>query len=232
MFTVSIPTDFLDICARLGVAALLGGMVGFERDIHGRSAGLRTHLLVSLGSALFMILSLMMPQLNQPGSIAADPGRIAAQIITGIGFLGAGVIVKQGVTVRGLTTAACLWVAAALGMASAAGLYPVALGVALLTVAVLVGLNVLEQKFRHDTYRELTLHAPLEVELDLILEAVTSCGVTVVSCDFERDLERGVMSARIAVRFMHRGVSIALAQRIYGELQTRDIALTQFAWKR
>ena len=85
----------------LCIAAVLGGILGFEREIHGRPAGLRTHLLVSLGSAAFMLLSPYVADMGK--GLPTDPGRIAAQIVTGIGFLGAGAIVKEGISVRGLT---------------------------------------------------------------------------------------------------------------------------------
>ena len=101
---------------RLIVAATLGALIGLEREIHDHPAGMRTHLLVSLGSAGFTVLSIA--AFPAPG---ADPARIAAQIVTGIGFLGAGAILKEGATIRGLTTAASLWATAAVGMAAGAG---------------------------------------------------------------------------------------------------------------
>jgi len=105
---------------RLVLAVILGGAVGFERQIHGRPAGLRTHILVCLGSALVMILTASFgPEI--------DPGRAVAGIVTGVGFLGAGVIVKSKEIVRGLTTAACIWFVAALGIAIGQGLYVIAL---------------------------------------------------------------------------------------------------------
>jgi putative Mg2+ transporter-C (MgtC) family protein len=101
---------------RLLVAAILGALIGLEREIHEHPAGMRTHLLVSLGSAGFTVLSIV--AFPAPG---ADPARIAAQIVSGIGFLGAGAILKEGATIRGLTTAASLWAVAAVGMAAGAG---------------------------------------------------------------------------------------------------------------
>ena len=115
-----------DVLLRLGLAAGLGGAVGFERELRDREAGIRTHLLVSLGSALFTIISAygFHEFLVGGGTIVrADPTRIAAQIVTGIGFLGAGAIIRDGLSVRGLTTAATLWVVAAVGMACGAGYY-------------------------------------------------------------------------------------------------------------
>jgi putative Mg2+ transporter-C (MgtC) family protein len=129
-----------DNLARLSLAAALGGAIGFERELRDREAGLRTHLLVCLGSALFTIVSAYgFREFLASGDqvIRADPTRIAAQIVTGIGFLGAGAIIRQGLSVRGLTTAATLWVAAAIGIAAGAGYYS---GAVLGTVVTLVAL--------------------------------------------------------------------------------------------
>src|SRR5256886_13610498 len=115
---------------RLSVDAVLGAAIGLERELREREAGLRTHLLVSLGSALFTIVSAYgFHSFLASGSsvVRADPTRIAAQIVTGIGFLGAGAIIRHGLSVRGLTTAATPWVAAATGMAAGAGDYWAAL---------------------------------------------------------------------------------------------------------
>jgi putative Mg2+ transporter-C (MgtC) family protein len=123
----SIPTlDGWDAFLRLLFACALGGLIGFERELRDREAGIRTHLLVSLGSALFTIVSAygFHEFLTAGGDVVrADPSRIAAQIVTGIGFLGAGAIIREGLSVRGLTTAATLWVVAAIGMACGAGYY-------------------------------------------------------------------------------------------------------------
>ena len=124
---------------RLALAAALGGLIGVEREIREREAGLRTHMLVALGSALFTIVSAYgFHDLLATGGpvIRADPTRIAAQIVTGIGFLGAGAIIREGLSVRGLTTAATLWGVAAIGMAAGAGYYSAALfGTAIVILA-------------------------------------------------------------------------------------------------
>jgi len=106
---------------RLLLAAGLGAVVGFERQLHDRDAGIRTHLLVALGSAFFTIVSAY--GFTEFSQVRWDPTRIAAQIVTGIGFLGAGAIIRDGLSVRGLTTAATLWVVAAIGMGAGAGYY-------------------------------------------------------------------------------------------------------------
>lgn len=129
-----------DLLARLGAAAALGAAIGIERELRDREAGLRTHVLVSVGSALFTIVSAygFHDFLVNGGSIVqADPTRIAAQIVTGIGFLGAGAIIREGLSIRGLTTAATLWGVAAIGMAAGAGYYLAALfgtGIVILTL--------------------------------------------------------------------------------------------------
>jgi putative Mg2+ transporter-C (MgtC) family protein len=122
----------LELALRLVVAAVLGALVGLERERRSHPAGMRTHLLVSVGAGAFTVLSI--EYFAAPGS---DPGRIAAQIVTGIGFLGAGAILKERGAIKGLTTAASLWVVAAIGMAAGAGAWGIATAT---TVIVLVSL--------------------------------------------------------------------------------------------
>jgi putative Mg2+ transporter-C (MgtC) family protein len=133
--------ELWELALRLGVAAGLTGLIGLERELRERAAGLRTHMLVGVGSALFTIVSAYGWSdfvFNRNEGTILDPTRIAAQIVTGIGFLGAGAIIRQGLSVRGLTTAAGLWVVAAIGMAAGAGYYSAAL---VGTAIVLVGLG-------------------------------------------------------------------------------------------
>jgi putative Mg2+ transporter-C (MgtC) family protein len=124
---------------RIVLAAVLGGAIGLERELREREAGLRTHMLVAIGSALFTIVSAYGFHAflaSGAGVVRADPSRIAAQIVTGIGFLGAGAIIREGLSVRGLTTAATLWGVAAIGMASGAGYYSAAVfGTAIVILA-------------------------------------------------------------------------------------------------
>ena len=125
----------LELARRLLAAALLGAVLGFEREMRQKSAGLRTNILISVGSALFTLMSI---ELANPTS--ADPGRIAAQIVTGIGFLGAGAIIRTGGGVHGLTTAATIWVNAAVGVAAGGGelrLAAIATGITLMALLLL-----------------------------------------------------------------------------------------------
>ena len=146
MLSVLPHLTWADNLARLAVAAGLGGAIGFERELREREAGLRTHILVCVGSALFTIVSAYgFRGFLESGDqvIRADPTRIAAQIVTGIGFLGAGAIIRQGLSVRGLTTAATLWVAAAIGIAAGAGYYSGAVVATVITILALGPLRLL-----------------------------------------------------------------------------------------
>ena len=124
-----------EMILRIAVGGLLGALVGLERHLRAKEAGIRTHFLVGLGSALFMVIS----QFGFPDAERFDAARVAAQVVSGMGFLGAGLIIFHKNSIRGLTTAAGLWVAAGIGMASAGGLYVLAVAA---TVLSLVGLEL------------------------------------------------------------------------------------------
>ena len=135
-----------DVLIRIGLCALLGGLIGLERELSEHHAGFRTHVLVALGAGLFTLGGVHAMEAYADRGASVDPTRIAAQVVTGIGFLGAGAILRQGDTVRGLTTAASLWVTAAVGTAVGLGFL---LGAAATTVAALValiGLRWVERK--------------------------------------------------------------------------------------
>lgn len=134
------------VFARLAISAFLGGLIGVERQWHRCNAGLRTHILVSLGSCLIMLTSIYVSDIYS-GMVKADPARIAAGVITGIGFLGAGTIIRDNEGVRGLTTAASLWVVAGIGLAAGCGFYKAAEFTALLALVVLVVLRLAENKY-------------------------------------------------------------------------------------
>jgi putative Mg2+ transporter-C (MgtC) family protein len=135
----------LSFAVRLLTAAVLGALIGLEREIHHHPAGMRTHLLVSLGAAGFTVLSI-----GGFPSTGADPARVAAQIVTGIGFLGAGAILKEGATIKGLTTAASLWVVASVGMAAGAGQWVTAATITAITIVSLWPLRVIADRFARE----------------------------------------------------------------------------------
>ncbi len=206
--TLSGSTE-LAILVKLLLAALAGAMLGIEREKHGRPAGLRTHLLVTLGSCLMMIVSeaffLKYGDLPGTGVVRLDPGRAAAQIITGIGFLGAGVIIKEGFTVRGLTTAACLWVAAGIGMAFGIGLFIAGTVAALLSLLALIVLKKLEPLIQKDRYLHLRITANSEPDIFPTLERLFAERKLCIS-DIESDLD--LATQRIRYHFIitqHRG---------------------------
>lgn len=132
--------------ARMTLAVVLGGIIGFERETLNKGAGLRTHMLVTLGACMFMVASIMLVTefTDEAGQVRIDPTRIGSTIVTGIGFLGGGIIFKSEDRVRGLTTAAGLWVAAAIGLAAGAGFYITAIGGVALAMFTLVAMRRLE----------------------------------------------------------------------------------------
>ena len=138
-----------EMILRITLAALLGGVIGFERDIHRRQAGLRTHLIVAMASATFMVVSAHFVYFQRyivGNLVSVDTSRIAASVVAGVGFLGGGSILRTGATVQGLTTAAGLWLVAAIGLCAGSGMYPESVFVTLLGLLALTVLRVLEDK--------------------------------------------------------------------------------------
>ena len=145
----------------IAMAILVGGMIGFEREMHGRPAGLRTHILVCLASTLLIFASRVVPeQLIDPEStarIVMDPNRLAAGIVTGVGFLGAATVIRAGDIVRGITTGATVWTVAGLGIVIGQGEYSIALVGAVAVMIVLAGLDPLTRRIAPVIYRRLTV---------------------------------------------------------------------------
>ena len=137
-------TEF-DIILRLCLGFIAGGIIGFERSSRRQVAGFRTHILIALGATCLMLLSIWLPQQFTRGT--GDPGRIAAQVVSGIGFLGAGAIIRLGNSIKGLTTSASLWLVAAIGLTIGAGMYVAALVVEVLGLITLIFLNPVIRKF-------------------------------------------------------------------------------------
>jgi putative Mg2+ transporter-C (MgtC) family protein len=143
-----VATMRLDLLLKLLLAVFLGGVIGLEREIAGKPAGLRTNILICVGAALLTDVSVQITMGTTPGVRLGDPSRIAAQIVTGIGFIGAGTIMQTKGTVTGLTSAATIFVVAAIGVTIGAGQYLEAAGAGLLVAIVLAGLGTLEHKLR------------------------------------------------------------------------------------
>lgn len=167
----------LDLVLKLFLAVLLGGAVGLERQIAGKPAGLRTNILICVGSALIMDLSV---QLAGPGATRGDPARLAAQVVSGIGFIGAGTIMQARGTVVGLTSAATIWVVAAMGLTIGAGLYVEALATGVIVTLVLAGLGKIEHRLLR-AHREMaaTIRTTPSTSWDTVERVITSGGLRV-----------------------------------------------------
>ena len=218
-----------DLLVRLCIAALLGGILGFERERHGRPAGLRTHLLVSLGASAFMILSPLVAGMSE--GLPGDPGRIAAQIISGIGFLGAGAIVKEGVSIRGLTTAASLWIAAAIGMTAGAGYYLGPIFICVLAILALVLLPHLETHLKKHSYRVLVITTPLAVDVSAILAVIKAQKVRLLRVDMDRDYACDTLKITLLIRLFIRDAADKDAQDIIEAIESLDYSIKRITWQ-
>lgn len=204
-----------ELVIRLIVAALLGGLIGMERELRERYAGLRTHLLVSVGAALFTIVSVYAWKAFDFGAagVSFDPSRIAAGIVTGIGFIGAGAILRHGFFVRGLKTAASLWVAAAIGLAAGMGYYSAAVVTTVVVVVTLWPLRVLSQRLFARYHAE---EARLVVELREgdaardVIRKVERLGGSVASVEVAQ--RNGTRTLEIGAEFGHGERELALAR--------------------
>lgn len=229
-----IPEETIDLIARIILASFLGGLIGLERDIHGRAAGLRTHLLVSMGAAVFMLLSELIASVGSvmPEGVAkiSDPGRIAAQVVTGIGFLGAGAIIKEGINIRGLTTAACLWVAAGIGMASGAGCYVLAISATILALFSLVMLKYFEDLYPKDSYRVLTVVTKNDVDVSTIIGIIKSKKLDVIDFDFSRNYDTGATTTKISIRLFLKSITNEIFNDVLLLLEQSDIPLKLVRW--
>jgi putative Mg2+ transporter-C (MgtC) family protein len=185
-----------EVVLRVVLAALLGGAIGLERELREREAGLRTHMLVSVGAALFTMVSAYAWtdwRFSTAQGLVFDPTRIAAQVVSGIGFLGAGAIIRQGLSVRGLTTAATLWVVAAIGMAAGVGYYEAAVVTTALVLISLWPLRILAYRLAVRVRPEegrLAVDLPSGASAVSVLEAVERAGANVRSLEFEEEGDR------------------------------------------
>jgi putative Mg2+ transporter-C (MgtC) family protein len=210
-----------EVLLRIFVAAALGGAIGLERELRERQAGLRTHLVVSVGAALFTLVSAYGFH-NFEGKV--DPTRIAAQIVSGIGFLGAGAIIRQGLSVRGLTTAASLWLVAAIGMASGAGYWDGALIAtlgALLTLGPLriVAFRILSRyRPQHD---RLLIEIPAGGSPVPIIEAIERQRGKVVSLDIAQEGDRRSVGVDVELAAGSAPAVVAEVAEIDGVLEVR-----------
>ncbi len=198
----------VELIFRLVVAAALGGLIGLEREQHGRAAGLRTHLLVALGSAMAMVVSIHFAHVfGQPGGVVAirvDPARVAYGVMGGIGFLGAGAIIQQGMGVRGLTTAASMWCTAAIGLGAGFGMFHVSAAATVIVLFALIVLDFADRRIPVRITQTATLNVPgVSAETVGRYEKLLMAeGVKVITmgytCDFQNDCS--TVTLRISAR--------------------------------
>lgn len=171
--------NFETIAVRICIAAVLCGVIGFEREVKRHAAGFRTHLLVGVGACLMMLLSLygFSSYIDSHSNIRFDPARIPSYVISGIGFLGAGTIIVQGVTIRGLTTAASIWVVAGLGLIVGVGMYAAAILTTILVLLSLIFLNRFEKHF---------VRSNIEKKINIVVNTNNGCLEEIIS-KFEQE---------------------------------------------
>ncbi|MGI6143103.1 MAG: MgtC/SapB family protein [bacterium] len=200
--------EHLIVLCRLLLAALLGGIIGLERESLNRPAGLRTHTLVSLGAALIMQVSISVT--------GGDPARIAAQVISGIGFLGAGTILREGSSVRGLTTAASLWVVAGIGLAVGSGLYLASAVASVLVVLTLVGLGRLEKALlgssRYHAFLVEIVDRP--GQLGRLGTVLGQMNVHIRSVELKQVPDKGTVLVEMAVQLPPHGAQADITSRL------------------
>jgi putative Mg2+ transporter-C (MgtC) family protein len=186
---------------RLVLSFILGGLIGLERERHRQSAGLRTHIVICLGATLLTLLSIYIPQTFRHFE-GGDPGRIAAQVISGIGFLGGGAIFRLGANVRGLTTAASIWVVAGIGMVVGAGMYDAALiGTGLVLFALFVMVPFEKKVFPGRSLRvlEVEMHGE-KVNTDRIFPLLEEYGIEIKAVDISQSFQEKTIQLRLTVQ--------------------------------
>jgi putative Mg2+ transporter-C (MgtC) family protein len=204
---------------RIAVALLIGGMIGLERSFHGRPAGFRTHSLVCIASALLMLVTVYQSEWMTAvpqDAIRTDPTRMAQGIMTGIGFLGAGVIFKEGLTIRGLTTAASIWVTAAIGILVGIGFYLPALVGTVATILVLSFFRVIEQRLPSEYYAHHSLKFVREhvIPEEKLRQLIGEHGFTIANLSHRLAWEGAIFEYRMVIRSRDRRNAERLAQHL------------------
>lgn len=218
-----------DAFFKLFLAAVLGGLVGLEREVRGRQAGFRTNLLVCLGSALTMVVSAALAEKKWSAdgdfSVTVDPGRIAYGVMTGVGFLGAGAILKHESQIRGLTTAAGLWCVAAIGLAVGMSLYALAIVAAGLVVLALWVLDHFEEILPKRHFRHVTVRLPWNASsLADLVGRFEKHGVGVTARSFRRTDDLAYADVRLSITFLDKKNYAALEADLQKDEQCQLMA--------
>lgn len=211
------PLSPLELLLRLCASALLGGAIGYERERREQPAGLRTHLLVAVASATFMLVSTQFEfhqHYANNGVLRADVGRIASNVVVGIGFLGGGAILRTGLQIKGLTTAASLWLVAAVGLSSGAGMFWLATLATLLSLFALVALRWVERRFNHGLHLRVRLEfegaAPRRTEIEQALTLVHA-EARELAFAIDRERDRSSVSFDVSLGRLDREESLLAA---------------------
>jgi putative Mg2+ transporter-C (MgtC) family protein len=196
---------YLDIALRLVASLVVGGLIGLERSYHGRPAGFRTHSLVCLSTSLLMLVTVYetrwFPNVTQ-GRISLDPTRMAQGIMTGIGFLGAGTIIRDGLSVRGLTTAASIWITAAIGILVGIGFYFPALMSTVLTLGTLSVFRWIENQIPSQFYAQFVVRFARDKAMpeEEMRQLLTNYGFTVANLNYRLDVEADFFEYQMVIR--------------------------------
>lgn len=219
--------EHVDMFLRMGVSAGLGAAIGYERERGGRPAGLRTHLLVALASATFMLVSSQFVFFQSYGKddlIAVDTSRIAASVVSGVGFLGAGAILRTGIGVQGLTTAASLWLTSAVGLAAGSGMYAVAVVATAITLVCLVYLRRVEGKqWRLFQRRVVVLLEDAGGVRQAMIDRLTTAGVEVADVDYDLNVRRNRARLTFDVRLKDAAKLDSMVALLAGMPEVRRI---------
>jgi putative Mg2+ transporter-C (MgtC) family protein len=218
---------YLDIAVRLVASLVVGGLIGLERSYHGRPAGFRTHSLVCLSTSLLMLVTVYETRWFSsvvPGHISLDPTRIAQGIMTGIGFLGAGTIIKDGLSVRGLTTAASIWITAAIGILIGIGFYFPALIATILTLGTLSVFRWIENQIPAQFYAQFVIRfarkeAMPEAEMRRMLE---DYGFTIANLNYRLDVESDSFEYQMVIRTNREDNASRLAQALNSVVSVKE----------
>jgi putative Mg2+ transporter-C (MgtC) family protein len=217
-----------ELLVRIGVGTCLGGVIGYERDLHGRPAGLRTHMLVALAAATFMVISTHFVYFQHYGAgdlVVVDSSRIGASIVTGMGFLAGGAIMRTGISVQGLTTAAGLWLVGAIGMAAGGGMFLVAGFVTLVGVISLTMLRRFEDK--DVLRRKIFLVLGSEGSVTEISSRLRDVGATVSAMEYDRHVVDKTLSVTLDVRFPQSLGIERLVEELERQPDVRRVKLEQ-----
>jgi len=194
-----------DILIRLVLAGIIGGLIGLEREKHDQPAGLRTHVILILGSTIAMCISINLSMQFHAIAANGDPARLAAQVISGIGFLGAGAIFRYGVGVKGLTTASSLWTTAIIGLAVASGYYLVGIATAACVLFALIALDIIEKKYLHSrTTRTITLNGLDRPRfIQEVKTVMSNYGISIKSINLTKDLKSNIIKVESTAKIFY-----------------------------